>query len=407
MYSRNDSFLYFEKDVQSTFGQTRWKMQKVTAYIRNNAILFISGILAVISCFIVKPDMEYSGYINFRVLALLFCLMLIVAAMSRIGTFKLLTNVLLSRVKTYRGISLLMSLMAFFMSMFLTNDVSLVTLVPFAIMVLEPFGDNRKLMFTLIIMTVAANLGSMLTPIGNPQNLYLYEHYKISLGDFFLLMLPYSLFSLLLVVVMTFILVSGKEKLKDNDRLVIQKLPIVKLVVYILLFLLNIMTVIGILDYLISLAITIVVMAVMDFKAYLKVDYNLLATFIFFFILIGNIGRIDTITGALSGLVSSWPVPAAILSSQIISNVPAAMLLSAFTDNGKALVIGTNLGGLGTIIASMASLITYRFHASFAKEQKAGTEKKQGSYLLSFTVINVIMLVILFGLYMLINWFAG
>ena len=407
MYSRNDPFLYFEKDVQSTFGQTRWKMQKVTAYIRNNAILFISGILAVISCFIVKPDMEYSGYINFRVLALLFCLMLIVAAMSRIGTFKLLTNVLLSRVKTYRGISLLMSLMAFFMSMFLTNDVSLVTLVPFAIMVLEPFGDNRKLMFTLIIMTVAANLGSMLTPIGNPQNLYLYEHYKISLGDFFLLMLPYSLFSLLLVVVMTFILVSGKEKLKDNDRLVIQKLPIVKLVVYILLFLLNIMTVIGILDYLISLAITIVVMAVMDFKAYLKVDYNLLATFIFFFILIGNIGRIDTITGALSGLVSSWPVPAAILSSQIISNVPAAMLLSAFTDNGKALVIGTNLGGLGTIIASMASLITYRFHASFAKEQKAGTEKKQGSYLLSFTVINVIMLVILFGLYMLINWFAG
>ncbi len=407
MYSRNDPFLYFEKDVQSTFGQTRWKMQKVTAYIRNNAILFISGILAVISCFIVKPDMEYSGYINFRVLALLFCLMLIVAAMSRIGTFKLLTNVLLSRVKTYRGISLLMSLMAFFMSMFLTNDVSLVTLVPFAIMVLEPFGDNRKLMFTLIIMTVAANLGSMLTPIGNPQNLYLYEHYKISLGDFFLLMLPYSLFSLLLVVVMTFILVSGKEKLKDNDRLVIQKLPIVKLVVYIMLFLLNIMTVIGILDYLISLVITIVVMAVMDFKAYLKVDYNLLATFIFFFILIGNIGRIDTITGALSGLVSSWPVPAAILSSQIISNVPAAMLLSAFTDNGKALVIGTNLGGLGTIIASMASLITYRFHASFAKEHKAGTEKKQGSYLLSFTVINVIMLVILFGLYMLINWFAG
>ena len=407
MYSRNDPFLYFEKDVQSTFGQTRWKMQKITAYIRNNAILFISGVLAVISCFIVKPDMEYSGYINFRVLALLFCPMLIVAAMSRIGTFKLLTNVLLSRVKTYRGISLLMSLMAFFMSMFLTNDVSLVTLVPFAIMVLEPFGDNRKLMFTLIIMTVAANLGSMLTPIGNPQNLYLYEHYKISLGDFFLLMLPYSLFSLLLVVVMTFILVSGKEKLKDNDRLVIQKLPIVKLVVYILLFLLNIMTVIGILDYLISLAITIVVMAVMDFKAYLKVDYNLLATFIFFFILIGNIGRIDTITGVLSGLVSSWPVPAAILSSQIISNVPAAMLLSAFTDNGKALVIGTNLGGLGTIIASMASLITYRFHASFAKEQKAGTEKKQGSYLLNFSVINVIMLVILFGLYMLINWFAG
>ena len=382
-------------------------MHKVTGYIKNNTILFISGVLAAISCFIVKPGPEYSGYINFRVLALLFCLMLIVSAMSRIGTFALLTNVLLSRVKTYRGISILMSLMAFFMSMFLTNDVSLVTLVPFAIMVLAPFGENKKLMFTLIIMTVAANLGSMLTPIGNPQNLYLYEHYKISLGDFFLLMLPYSLLSLILIVVMTFILVRGKEKLKDDDKLVIQKISVGKLVIYVLLFILNILTVIGILDYLISFLITLVLVAVLDFKAFLKVDYNLLATFIFFFILIGNIGRIDAITGTLSGLVSSWPVPAAVLSSQIISNVPAAMLLSAFTDNGKALVIGTNLGGLGTIIASMASLITYRFHSSFAKDHKAEGDGKQGSYLLSFSVINVIMLVILFGEYMLINCFAG
>lgn len=382
-------------------------MHKVTGYIKNNAILFISGLLACISCFIVKPDQEYTGYINFRVLALLFCLMLIVSAMSRIGTFAVLTNVLLSRVKTYRGISLLMSLMAFFMSMFLTNDVSLVTLVPFAIMVLAPFGENRKLMFTLIIMTVAANLGSMLTPIGNPQNLYLYEHYKMRLGDFFLLMLPYSLLSLILVVAMTFILVSGKEKLKDNDKLVIQKISIGKLIVYILLFILNILTVIGILDFLISFLITVVLMAVLDLKAFLKVDYNLLVTFIFFFILIGNIGRIDAITGALSGLVSGWPVPAAVLSSQIISNVPAAMLLSAFTDNGKALVVGTNLGGLGTIIASMASLITYRFHASFAKNQESDGDGKKGNYLLSFSVINVIMLAILFGEYMLINWFAG
>jgi len=297
--------------------------------------------------------------------------------------------------------------MAFFMSMFLTNDVSLVTLVPFAIRVLAPFGENRKLMFTLIIMTVAANLGSMLTPIGNPQNLYLYEHYKMRLGDFFLLMLPYSLLSLILVVAMTFILVSGKEKLKDNDKLVIQKISIGKLIVFILLFILNILTVIGILDFLISFLITVVLMAVLDLKAFLKVDYNLLVTFIFFFILIGNIGRIDAITGALSGLVSGWPVPAAVLSSQIISNVPAAMLLSAFTDNGKALVVGTNLGGLGTIIASMASLITYRFHASFAKNQESDGDGKKGNYILSFSVINVIMLAILFGEYMLINWFAG
>ena len=168
-------------------------MQKIFSIIKSNAILVISGLLALLSCFIVTPDRQYIGYINSRVLAILFCLMLIVAALSRIGTFNVLTNKLLSKVKTLRGISLLMSLMAFFMSMFLTNDVSLVTLVPFAIMVLEPFGENRKLMYTLIIMTVAANLGSMLTPIGNPQNLYLYEQYKVGLGEFIYLMLPYSL----------------------------------------------------------------------------------------------------------------------------------------------------------------------------------------------------------------------
>lgn len=380
-------------------------MQKIISFIKNNAVLVISGILAVISCFIVIPDGEYPGYINFRVLAILFSLMLIVAALGHIGTFDLLTSKLLARVRTYKGISLLMTLMAFFMSMFLTNDVSLVTLVPFAIMVLVPFGENKKLMFTLILMTVAANLGSMLTPIGNPQNLYLYDKYKIAPGDFLLLMLPYAILSLVLTVVLTFILVKGKTELDDKGKPETRKVSVPRLVIYILLFILNILTVMNIVDFRISLTVTAVVMLILDRKAFLKVDYNLLLTFVFFFVLIGNIGRIDTITGALSGLVSGYPVPAAILSSQIISNVPAAMLLSAFTDDGRSLVIGTNLGGLGTIIASMASLITYRFHSSFVKEQKAKGQEEKGNYLLSFTLINVIMLAVLFGAYLLISRF--
>ena len=380
-------------------------MQKIISFIKNNAVLVISGILAVISCFIVIPDKEYPGYINLRVLAILFSLMLIVAALGHIGTFDVLTGKLLSRVRTYRGISLLMTLLAFFMSMFLTNDVSLVTLVPFAIMVLAPFGENKKLMFTLILMTVSANLGSMLTPIGNPQNLYLYDKYQIAPGDFFLLMLPYAILSLALIIVMAFILVKGRTELSDKGKPEIRKVSVPHLVFYISLFILNILTVMNIVDFRISLAVTVVVMLIMDRKAFLKVDYNLLLTFVFFFILIGNIGRIDTITGALSGLVSGYPVPAAILSSQIISNVPAAMLLSAFTDDGRSLVIGTNLGGLGTIIASMASLITYRFHSSFVKEQKAKGHEEKGNYLLNFSLINVIMLAVLFGAYLLISRF--
>lgn len=378
-------------------------MQKIFSIIKSNAILVISGLLALLSCFIVTPDRQYIGYINSRVLAILFCLMLIVAALSRIGTFNVLTNKLLSKVKTLRGISLLMSLMAFFMSMFLTNDVSLVTLVPFAIMVLEPFGENRKLMYTLIIMTVAANLGSMLTPIGNPQNLYLYEQYKVGLGEFLYLMLPYSLLSLAIVVTLTFILIRETKELPKVAKQFDEHISLTKLLIYIALFIFNILTVVGVVHYLVSLLVTMVVMMIMDRRSFLKVDYNLLLTFVFFFILIGNIGRMEAVTGALSGLVSRNPVPAAILSSQIISNVPAAMLLSAFTKDGKALIIGTNLGGLGTLIASMASLITYRFHASFSKNNKDNGNGIQENYILNFTWINVAALLLLFGLYLLLS----
>ena len=328
--------------------------------------------------------------------------MLIVAALGHAGTFDVLTNKLLSKVKSYRGISLLMSVMAFFMSMFLTNDVSLVTLIPFAILVLAPFGEDRKFMFTLIIMTVAANLGSMLTPIGNPQNLYLYDTYKVPLTDFLLLMLPYSALALIVIIAMTFLLIRGSNKLPDAQKSDVKKLPAVKIAIYAALFILNILTVIDLVHFLISLAVTAAVLAVMDRKSFLKADYNLLLTFVVFFVLIGNIGRIDMITGALSGLVSKYPVPAAILSSQIISNVPAAMLLSAFTEDGKSLIIGTNLGGLGTIIASMASLITYRFHASYAMTHKTAGQKQE-NYLLNFTIINIVTLALLFGLYMVLR----
>ena len=377
--------------------KSRQKMRTVINSIKNNAVLYISGLLAAVSCFFVIPDKEYIGYINFKVLAILFCLMLIVAALVRIGTFDVLTGLLLRRISSHRGISLLLTLLSFFLGMLLTNDVTLVTLVPFAIMVLSPFARKKEMMYTLIIMTVAANLGSMLTPIGNPKNLYLYERYQISLPDFVLLMLPYSALSLIIVIALVFILIKGNGAAiapADQELSVIPKL---KLIIYVALFILNVLTVAGFIHFLISLAATTVLVLILDRRSFPKVDYKLLLTFVFFFILIGNIGRIGMITNALEGLVTRYPVPASVLSSQIISNVPAAMLLSAFTENGKALVIGTNLGGLGTIIASMASLITYRFHSAIPEEQKSG------SFLLAFSVINIVTLALLFGLFMIIG----
>lgn len=360
---------------------------KLINSLKNDTILFVSGILAAVSCFIVVPDSKYQGYINFRVLAILFSLMLVVSALIRIGTFDYLTSKLLGRIHSERNISLLLVVLAFFMSMLLTNDVTLVTLVPFAINVLKKYKDKRRTMYTLILLTVSANLGSMLTPIGNPQNLYLYSLYHMKLGSFIKQMIPYSAVSLILLVISVIILNITDKTLdtavsKDVDAP--EKIPFI---VYMALFGVCVLAVSDIIPAPFMLGIVSVVILIFDRKAFKNVDYGLLLTFVFFFILIGNLGRIDFIYSYLSVIVDKNTTLAAILSSQIISNVPAAMLLSTFTKNGKALVIGSNLGGLGTLIASMASLITYKFF---------NTIKTEGEhYLLAFTMVNVVFLAIL------------
>ncbi len=367
------------------------KAKNVFEIFKKDSILFISGILAVLSCFFVKPDSSYIGYINFRVLAILFSLMLVVSAYIRIGTFDYFTNKLLGKIHSEKHISLFLVVLSFFMSMLLTNDVTLVTLVPFALNVLKAFKDRKRTMYTLILMTVSANLGSMLTPIGNPQNLYLYTEYHITLLDFIKLMLPYSTVSLILLII-SVIMLNKSDKTIDTalteDVDAPKRLP---LLVYTALFVVCLLTVSNKLSYIIMLGVVVAVVLVFDKKSFVNIDYGLLFTFVFFFVLIGNLGRIDIIHDALSRVIEKNVTLTAVLASQFISNVPAAMLLSAFTKKGPSLLIGTNLGGLGTLIASMASLITYKF---YNKEKKDGEH-----YLLSFSVINILFLVILLILY--------
>ena len=367
-------------------------------YIKKDPVLFASGILAIVSCFFVHPDQEYFGYIDWRVLGILFSMMLVVAELVRIGLFKRLTNMLLAKVHTSRAVSLILVWLCYFMGMILTNDVTLVTMVPFAIGVMSSFGDRRNTTFTLILMTVAANLGSMQTPIGNPQNLYLYTKYSVPLGEFLKLMLPYSLVSLALVTVAVFILCrnSGSSRKEKDD---LQSLNKPRLFISLALFLACLLVVARIVDYRIVLAALVIIMIIMDRKAFHYVDFTLLITFIFFFVFVGNMGRIEAVRDVIGNVVGSAPVLTAALSSQVISNVPAALLLSAFTDDGKSLIIGTNLGGLGTLIASMASLITYKFHSAMPKP----SDKKTPGYIPAFSVINVIFLVILIGLYYLLK----
>ena len=392
-------------------------MSKIIRFIKHNTVLVIAGILAVISCFLVLPDSKYPGYINLKVLSILFCLMLIVSCLVRLGVFDMLTRFLLARFHSLTNISLLFTIISFFMSMFLTNDVTLVTMVPFALMVLVNFDNKRVTATTMVLMTISANLGSMLTPLGNPQNLYLYSKYEYSLMNFILLMLPYSGLSLFLLIVCVFVFCRGKKAadsgVKDdsvpvsainNERLDNKgnslhrehfgPWKMIKFLIYISLFTVSLLTVGHVIDYKITFVITAVIVLILDIKAYKGVDYSLLVTFVFFFVLTGNLGRIKEVTDAMCHILDAKPVLTAVGASQIISNVPAAMLLSTFTDNGEALIIGTNLGGLGTIIASMASLITYRFYGKY----KTDNDLKD-HYLLKFTIYNIVFLAALYGMY--------
>ena len=372
-------------------------MNKIISALKKDPVLYISGVLAIVSMFFVRPDAAYIGYINFKVLAILLGLMLIVSACVRIGTFDYMTYCLLRKIKGQRHISILLVVMSFFLSMLLTNDVTLVTLVPFAIMVLSSFKDFKSLMYTLIFMTVATNLGSMLTPIGNPQNLYLYTNYDMDLGSFLLLMLPYSALSLALISLGVFLMCKNKEAEPGSNMKKVDPPKASRLIIYIALFILCVLTVAGKVHWGIMIGVVAVFILIFDRKAFKGADYALLLTFIFFFVLIGNIGRITEVKEALSSVVDRSPVLTAVISSQFISNVPAAMLLSAFTEDGRSLVIGTNLGGLGTLIASMASLITYKYHA------KLPAEEKGGKYIPAFTVINLILLAILLSLYSILT----
>ena len=232
-------------------------------------------------------------------LAILFCMMLVVSELVILGVFDTLTNKLLSKVHSSRLVSLILVWLAFFLGMILTNDVTLVTLVPFAIALMKTFEDRKTLTFTLILMTVATNLGSMQTPIGNPQNIYLYTHYNMEMGHFLTLVLPYSLCSLVLVTIAVFVLCKDM-KIQHGKEQEQKKISGIRLAVCIVLFVLSLLVVLKVIEYYIVLGIMILAMLIMDRKAFKGVDYTLLITFVFFFVFVGNMGRIEIVYETIS-----------------------------------------------------------------------------------------------------------
>ena len=365
-------------------------MSKIKDFIKKETVLCISAILAVLSMFAVKPSVEYLSYIDFHTISLLFCLMAVMAGLRKCGLFSTLADKMLSRTKTTKQVALILVMLCFFTAMLITNDIALITFVPFTLEVLKKAQKQKDVVFVVVMQTIAANLGSMLTPIGNPQNLYLYSLSGMSLWDFIKLMLPYTIVSLIMLLICTLFIKSANITYEAECNNIDKKhTPI-----YLVLFAICLMTVAGIIPHIYALAITVIVIIIINREVFLKVDYSLLLTFIFFFIFIGNMGNIPTFRNAVATLLQGREVLVSVISSQIISNVPAAVLLSGFTKNINALIIGTNLGGLGTLIASMASLISYKFFvAEFPEERK--------KYFLQFTLWNIIFLAILIAFHII------
>ena len=363
-------------------------LQKCAAVMKQEAVSCIALACALISMVFVPPNADYVSYIDFRVLALLVCLMAVVAGLQDCGVFAVLAQKLLSGRRRMRFISLVLVLLPFFTSMLITNDVALITFVPFTLLVLGLVGRMERAVYLVALQTVAANLGSMATPVGNPQNLYLYSAFQIPAGDFFAATLPLTLVSLIGLAAAALCVRPEGLEVRFPERQRLRKPR--QLGMMGLLFALCLLSVFHALHYAVLLAVILFCLILFARRLLARVDYGLLITFVCFFIFAGNIGNIPAVKALLSDLMAANGFLTALGASQLISNVPAAVLLSGFTADWRGLLLGTDVGGLGTLIASLASLISFRL---YLRSEGA----KPLRYLGVFTLVNIVGLAVLIG----------
>ncbi len=361
-------------------------LEKIKHFIAKETVLCVAAGCAVLTMFLIPPDREYLHYIDFRVLCLLLCLMAVVAGLKAIGTFHWLTYQLLHRIHSGHVLSITLVLLPFFCSMFVTNDVALIIFIPFTLMLLEQLDCRHCIIPVTIFQTIAANLGSMATPVGNPQNLYLYAFYNMSIGDFFSVTLPLTIVSLIALSAASIPLLPRTLPEQRLERAHISNAR--HLLIYLGLFVLCLLTVFRIVPYPLTTAVTVAILFLVNRNLLREIDYMLLLTFICFFTVSENLGRVDPIRSFLQQLLQWDTLLTAIGTSQVISNVPAAVVLSGFTDQWQQMLAGVNIGGLGTPIASLASLITIKFYMRWPGA-------KIMRFLGYFTVVNVLALAIL------------
>lgn len=357
----------------------------LTGFLKKNIVLCIAVVLAAVTSCIVPPDADYAGYFDWKTLSCLFCVLAVVCALKNIKFFTILARKIVDCTGNLRTAAIALVYITFIGSMLIANDMALLTFLPLGFFVLSSTGKERYMAPVFILQNIAANLGGMLTPFGNPQNLYLYSYFNIPDAEFVRIMLPSFLMAVAMITVCC--LFFPKEPITITEPCEYRLNP-PKTVIYLILFALSIVIVFRVIPYWIGLIAVPAVLLFADRKALGMVDYPLLFTFVCFFIFAGNMSRIPAIRDLLTSLLEKDPLVISALSCQFISNVPSAILLSHFTADYPHLLLGVNIGGTGTIIASLASLITFR-------EYTAHNPGKAGRYLAVFSAFNFSFLAIL------------
>lgn len=358
---------------------------KLFGFVKKNIVMLIALLAAAVTAIFVPPDRQYLEYFDYKTLTCLFCTLAVVCALKNIRFFYMLAHKVVELFKNARMSVLALTYITFIGSMLIANDMALLTFLPLGFLVLSTTGKEKYMAFTFIMQNIAANLGGMLTPFGNPQNLYLYTKFNIPTGEFMGIMAIPFLVSILLITLCCFIFVKP-EPLEITEEKI--NLSPARTVIYLVLFALSIVIVFRVIPYWIGLIVIPAVLLIMDRRALKMVDYPLLLTFVFFFIFSGNMARIDAVRALFSGLLEKNTLLVSVISCQFISNVPSAILLSQFTDNYRELLLGVNIGGAGTLIASLASLITFR-------EYIKHNPKRAGYYIGLFSAFNFGFLIIL------------
>ena len=360
----------------------KFHYKKLLTIIKKEAVLIIATTLAIITSFFSTPKIEY---IDFKVLVLLFNLMVVVAAFKELKVLDSIAMWLLSKCASHKSITATLVFITFFASTIVTNDVALITFVPITLILSKKININPVLI--VIFQTLAANLGSSLTPMGNPQNLFIYSFFNIAPFEFFKITMPLFLISIIFLIL---IIIIGKNTTYNFEIENVKVTSLKKVIIFSVLLFIILLSVFHIIDYKITFIMTLAIVLIIN-KSLLKfVDYSLLLTFIAFFIFIGNISSMQSINNIMSNLLSSSENTyfSSIVVSQVISNVPSAILMSGFTNHFRELLLGVNIGGLGTLIASLASVISYKLYIN-------EYPSKGRDYLIKFTLINLLGLLLL------------